>query len=503
MMKSILAAQFWNQEVESTQSLNAVARTLPSEPPPIGMTQPTKLCRAQQLLLLQRLLAVPFTPSYAVDNDEGGGLVLDRVISSAGGLDWWATLTGRLRAQRLLCRGKEHRRSDKSGSEEDSFAKRLVDPSLYALCGSARARLSASTILSACGELGSLKGLFPCAKNEDGVFQSGILPFRGRASLRHKFDRHQLTLETAFHERCVDREAHYWDVPRAVSLDLASVRAPAGIRYRVGVHKISEAVQSCDKSRSAKPVPQGALPGTRAQAAMSIEREISVWKDRAKLHEKKARRPYNLFAARPQITIGGIVGGLVSMRLWAVDSAQAVLGRPVHKLQLVPASLAPLAGNRVSADLFASLGATAQFGSFERPFLDHTSVGFRVDMGAATAFAAAAARSVNAVGENDLDVGRSGQEQAQKRSRSLESEGMDQRGYPMLAVTMQQQVAGPVRARVDARFGLDPVRVGRARMLEATYGVDVALASMGAAKLVIWYSPTRREGMAELRLLER
>lgn len=87
-MKSILAAQFWNEEVNSPRSLDAVVHALPNEPPPLGMVTGTHLSRSQQLVLLQRMLWIPCTPSYAVDVDNGGGVVLDRVLGSTGGDNW-------------------------------------------------------------------------------------------------------------------------------------------------------------------------------------------------------------------------------------------------------------------------------------------------------------------------------------------------------------------------------------------------------------------------------
>lgn len=87
-MKSVLPSQFWNGEVSSARSLDAVAHALPTEPPPLGFVCGTGLSRSQQVLLLQRLLGVPFTPSYVLDADNKGGVVLDRVLGSAGGENW-------------------------------------------------------------------------------------------------------------------------------------------------------------------------------------------------------------------------------------------------------------------------------------------------------------------------------------------------------------------------------------------------------------------------------
>ena len=85
---------------------------------------------------------------------------------------------------------------------------------------------------------------------------------------------------------------------------------------------------------------------------------------------------------------------------------------------------------------------------------------------------------------------------------------------PPLAAALQ------VRARVDARFALDPTSMPanegerstlkgvlqtalsvRPGLLETVYGFDVVLpGTEGAARLALWFSPKRRECMAELRL---
>lgn len=66
------------------------------------------------------------------------------------------------------------------------------------------------------------------------------------------------------------------------------------------------------------------------------------------------------------------------------------------------------------------------------------------------------------------------------------------------------QVVGPLRARVDSRVSLDASNSKeQPHIEEVTYGLDYSLEALGASKLCVWYSPTRREGMAELRVLER
>ena len=66
-MKSVLPLQFWNEDVSSARSLEGVAHALPTQPPPLWLATGTRFPRSQQLLLLQRLLWIPCTPSYVVD----------------------------------------------------------------------------------------------------------------------------------------------------------------------------------------------------------------------------------------------------------------------------------------------------------------------------------------------------------------------------------------------------------------------------------------------------
>ena len=128
-----LAACSQHFAVQSTRSLDGLARTLPCEPPPLAQTCASGLSRTQQLLALQALW-FPCVPSY--DADMGGlvrqsrlvptlnvhlhmrfygGLkpplqVLDRVLGEAGGRSWWLALLGRARAQQMYA---AHRRGDR------------------------------------------------------------------------------------------------------------------------------------------------------------------------------------------------------------------------------------------------------------------------------------------------------------------------------------------------------------------------------------------------------
>lgn len=68
-VRGAIAAQFWDQPVQSVKSVDGLVRTLPCEPPPLGQCASSGLSRTQQMVAVQAL-ELPFTPAY--DASEGG-----------------------------------------------------------------------------------------------------------------------------------------------------------------------------------------------------------------------------------------------------------------------------------------------------------------------------------------------------------------------------------------------------------------------------------------------
>ncbi len=93
---------------------------------PSGVSRP-------QFLVAAQAASLPFFPAYA---ESQGGVVLDRVLGTLGGDSWWATLTGRMRAQRVLA----HRRTR-------GWRQALQDPASYALACHSSARLQDGALL--------------------------------------------------------------------------------------------------------------------------------------------------------------------------------------------------------------------------------------------------------------------------------------------------------------------------------------------------------------------
>lgn len=162
--------------------------------------------------------------------------------------------------------------------------------------------------------------------------------------------------------------------------------------------------------------------------------------------------------------------------------------------------------------VFASAGISGQLGRFTKPFLDYSSAAARIDLGLTSSHflgtipgAAAAPNSLNVSSRPD-----------KHRAFAIEGRG----NWHALSISLAQQIYGPVRARADFRFALDPTHVPldrgdqrtvtglvktalslRPSLLESVYGADVVLpGTEGMARIAMWWSPKRKEAMAELRL---
>lgn len=165
--------------------------------------------------------------------------------------------------------------------------------------------------------------------------------------------------------------------------------------------------------------------------------------------------------------------------------------------------------------VFASAGVSGQLGRFTRPLLDYTAASLRVDLGLTSPHVVGA---VPGAGRAIPASAPGGDAHRPDKHRAFALEGRG--AWHALSVSLAQQVLGPLRARADFRFALDPTHVPRDQgerstvkglaqtalsvrpsLLEAVYGADVVVpGTEGAARVAMWWSPKRREGMVELRL---
>lgn len=161
--------------------------------------------------------------------------------------------------------------------------------------------------------------------------------------------------------------------------------------------------------------------------------------------------------------------------------------------------------------MFSSIGISAQLGNFIKPVLDYSSASVRLDFGL---------NSEYSIGNLPTSANTSALDMSSRpdKHRAFASEGKGT--WHSCTVSMAQQIIGPLRARADLRFALDPTNLPqnqgerstlkglaqtalsiRPSLLETMYGADVVVpGSKGAARVSMWWSPKRREGMMELRL---
>jgi len=78
-------AGFWEVDVSTPITIDGVARPLPRDGLlPLGLSRGTRLSRPKQIDFMQRFMAAPFVPSFAV----GPGFSILRAFTLPFGNDW-------------------------------------------------------------------------------------------------------------------------------------------------------------------------------------------------------------------------------------------------------------------------------------------------------------------------------------------------------------------------------------------------------------------------------
>ena len=474
------------------------AQLLPGAPLPIAASRPSGLSRPQQLVLLQGVAKLPCLPSYV---GQDGGAVLDRVLVARGRKGWWATLTGRLRAQRVLQRGA------RVG---------MADPDSFALGARARGVLPGGATVTLNAEaptLGDVPDVAPLKALRRGS-KAAARP-RLRAAVRRAAGRSaDAFAELAARQRCLDARGCYVDVEQMLSAGLCTRKGAVGpLSASVGVvacKGVGSSAKVGGDGGSGEVTALSALtaaPGARAVAAAAWDFDTTLLRAKAARDKdddararvqarasallalpgavgdarvpvapaagektRTPRRPYSVLVPPSGLTAGATLCAVASVPL-----ADAMIPLPLHWRCEGDAPQPPLGVRGL-----ASLRARAHFGAFERLFGDWSSLQARLDVGS------------RPVPTSD----------AQKGAVSA-----------TLSLSAAQQLIGPLRARADACFALDG-RTGAGagkrtggpllqdRVLDSALALDCAVVPGGAARAVLWWSPTRQEGMFEVRLLE-
>ncbi|CAL1390470.1 unnamed protein product [Linum trigynum] len=460
-LRTAIDSAFWDQPVSTPQTLEGSARSVPGEPFPLDASRASRALRIQQLSLLGHGFPLGVIPSYSPTRNHGS-LAFQSAFLKLSVSDWWLGLVGQFRPKKLI---SSIRKEFFNGGELElpafrNVAKHVLDKSLYSLGFYSQFSPSpSSSVLLSTERHGDKKRP------------------RYKMMLFHKLPNHDVTLEAGFPELFVDRKGGYWDVPESISLDMASLPNESGFLYRFGIHKNGGQPHDAVNTVNGE-VPSSLMPGLCGKAACSYEKSKDFWRvkdakeDTAIMTDKGpvwTPPPYDVRLKEPHSAISGIIGATCAAWLGGGDDSSASSRKR----------------SPVSADLFGSVCYTLQHGKFRKDYGDLTRLDARLDICSASALA-----------KEVFNV---------FRKSESNPDHHDLLSSPRLSCIFQQQIAGPIVARVDSRFALGSPSSGKdrtAHLEDVIYSLSYSLRLLKSGKVVAWYSPKRKEGMIELRLFE-
>ncbi|XP_048235307.1 protein TRIGALACTOSYLDIACYLGLYCEROL 4, chloroplastic isoform X2 [Ricinus communis] len=360
---------FWDVDVSTPVTLEGVARPVPGDPLPLGISRGTKLSRPKQLHFFQRFMSSPFIPSFS-SHRHGHGFSLQSVLAfPTFSQNWFGTLLGQFNFQKFVSESGASLRS--SSSSLNTIGRQLCDASLYALGFSSELSFTPDDTL-----------LFNFNTHGDATRNS-----RKKAVLHHKFPNHNLTLEAVSPALFIDSSDNYWDVPFSMAIDLASLPSDSGPSYHFCMHHNAGDPKLFGGGHTLA-VPAPLLPGFSFKSAFAFKKNIDIW--RSKAPKLKMVQPFDLFISNPHISASGIVGATMtayigdnSVRCQEVDRFQSFTGLSLRAIAPKSALL---------ADMFSSVSLTAQHGNFQRLFLDLTRCHLRLDFPSGSKFLSGAAK---------------------------------------------------------------------------------------------------------------
>eukprot|EP00252_Welwitschia_mirabilis_P006481 TRINITY_DN17370_c0_g2_i1.p1 TRINITY_DN17370_c0_g2~~TRINITY_DN17370_c0_g2_i1.p1 ORF type:complete len:471 (+),score=87.26 TRINITY_DN17370_c0_g2_i1:217-1629(+) len=468
-MKGPFDSRFWKQEIASPASLKGTVKVLPENSMQLGLLKSCGYARPQQLIFIHKFLFCPFVPSYVNDPQNEGGVALERVLASAHGFNWWAALIGQFRIQKYFTIQRRKRSEDfeqPADRGRPSFFKTFLNQSLYAAGFFSKISLGSRTSILASSEA------------------SGTKKGQHKALLRHKLQNHDITMDASWNEKYIQMQGASWDLPLSLSLNLFSNRPSPGLQYAFSICHNSVLPKDCNAFESTKS-PSAVVSGLRAKSTILMEGQSDIWKS----NQQGEGKPYNLFNIRPHVTLAGLIGAsfdaLFGSHASIMGLKQLLIRQPSQTISSDASLKDGIKRPRFSADLFASVGCSMQLGNFQKTFFDLTKVETRFEIGMPSKLVIGVSKGLNNFFKLAADV--------QDKNESLRSS---------VVFMLQQQVAGPLCARVDSRLFLDELLMrSRAHTSELAFGLDYSLPALGAAKVVAWYSPTLEQGMVEFRLL--
>ncbi|KAL6519721.1 hypothetical protein OROMI_032615 [Orobanche minor] len=451
---------FWEVDVSTPVTVDGVARPVPGETVPLGLSRGARMSRPKQIDFFQRFMTMPFVPSFS------NGLSFQRVLSiplPAFARDtWFPALLGQFNVQKFVASlRKNGTRQESVASSLKSIWGHLSDPDIFALNFCLECLLTPEDELQLSFE----------------THGDGKTP-RKKAIFHHKFPNHNLIVEATSPALFIDHLGKYWDVPFTLAVDLASLASDSGTSCHFCINHTAGSPKQCQGQHMVL-VPPSLLPGLCSKFAFSFKKNLDFWRSEAP--KTKMVQPYDVFLSNPHISASAILGTVIT----------ASLGENPTRGHVKDESFgfgARGANSSVLADIFASASLCAQHGNFQKFFLDLTRFYARIDIPSGSKFLAGASQVA-------FDL----------HNSQVPSVEALQAICPYARLSFQQQIAGPFSFRIDAGVSVDLKKKDECcyfNVSDPVFAVEYALQVLGSAKAVAWYSPRQKEFMLELRFFE-
>ncbi|CAD6205413.1 unnamed protein product [Miscanthus lutarioriparius] len=430
----------WELDAETPVTMEGTVRPVPGDPLPLGLSRGYRVTRPKQLDFFHGFMASPLVPTFSATRD---GLSVNHAHILYITDNWSSTILEKINVNKLVSVVKEklaNRQEEASWTKD--LKKHLHD--VMSLGVGTEILITPDTTLLL--ELFDIKkgnrgkAMFHHeAKNLDALNLFGIqLVICGTPLYLLQLPHHNITLQASWPGLFVDKKGAYWDVPLSLSADLASVGSSSGLSYHLLLRQNS-GEPKCFGGDETDDVPIALLPGLCAVASGYLgnySRRVAI------RDETQKSNTFRMFDERNKCA--------------------------------------------AFAGLFASVAFTAQYGNFQRLFLDLTRASARFDITSGSLFLCGASRLAQ-----DFFF-----------SRRPDVETFCNI-CPDVTVSLQQQIVGPLSFRVESSVAIDPRSQDHfVRVDDPIFAIDWAFKILGSAKATAWYSPKLQEAMVELRFYE-
>ncbi|KAL4014997.1 hypothetical protein IC575_027219 [Cucumis melo] len=297
-----------------------------------------------------------------------------------------------------------------------------------------------------------------------------------------QFLHHDLTMEALSPGLFMDKSGRYWDVPSSLVVDLGSAASDSGLSYHLSMHQ-NTGFPSPLGSEPTHSAPFCLFPGLSAKAAFAFKKNFEIWRSNAK--KLKMVQPYDIFLSTPHVSLSAIIGA-VATSYFGDDLVRSAAQGSLAEFKGFYMQTSRIRST-IFADLFTSISFSAQYGMFQKKYLDLTRFSACMDFHSGSKFLSGSMLLID-----DLSNSRHPKTEAVKAT------------LPNARFSIQQQIAGPVSFRADSGVAIDLNKAGwdLLRVDEPTFALEYALQVLGSAKAIAWYSPKHREFMVELRFYE-